>query len=60
MLIPETDDDLGNAEQKRLGPEFQQLPLVLNHVSLVVDFGGCLQFYPIDGVLFSLGLAVPD
>lgn len=40
MCIAETDDDFRHTEKKRLGPEFKQFALVLEHISVVADFGG--------------------
>ena len=53
-------DDFWDAEQEGLDPEFEELALVLEHVSFGFDFGGCFEFDPVDGVVFVVGLAVPD
>lgn len=38
ILVPETHDDSWYTEQERLGPEFQKLSLVFQHVLVVADF----------------------
>jgi hypothetical protein len=34
VRVSEADDDLGDAEQERLGPELEELSLVLEHVAI--------------------------
>lgn len=60
MFITETNDDLRNAEEERLSPEFEELALMLKQVFVVIDFCGGLQFHPIDWILLFVGLAVPN
>lgn len=59
VLIPKSHDNLGNAEKKRLGPEFEQFALIFDHVSVVADFSRRFEFYPVDWIFFSRGFAVP-
>jgi hypothetical protein len=60
LLVTETDDNLGYAEQERLGPEFEKFPFVFEHVAIITDFGRGFEFNPVDGIFFPVGFAVPD
>lgn len=46
----EPDDNLGDAEEEGLGPEFEEFALVLEDVVFGVRGGGGLELDPIDGV----------
>ena len=48
ICSPEANDDFRHTEQKRLYPEFHELSLELDLVTLVIDFSRGLQLDPTD------------
>ena len=59
MAIAEADDNLRNAEEEGLDPEFEELTLVFEHVFVVVDFGRGFKLDPFDRLVRVAGFAVP-
>lgn len=59
LLIAESDNDFGHAEEERLSPEFEEFSFVFQQVTIISDLCGGFEFYPADVVLFFFGFAVP-
>lgn len=60
MLTTEPYDDFWHAKKERLRPEFQQFSLEPEHVPVFLNLRGGLKLDPVDRVVFSVRLAVPD
>jgi hypothetical protein len=59
-FITKPDNDLGNAQKKRLRPELEQFTLVFVPLLVVEKLGACFQFHPVDWVFFTDWFAIPD
>jgi hypothetical protein len=59
VFATKADNNLWNAKEEGLDPEFEELTLIFQHIAIVVDLGRGFQLDPVDGLFGVFWFAVP-